>query len=103
MANLNNRLRLVSDSDAHLRTIIANLEQTRVSLVESANPEAAQILAVAILQLRMRLHRVADAELKALCQAMQLQEADRARKAEELASKDRPSAGRGSRWPNSIK
>jgi signal transduction histidine kinase len=92
-------LRLVSDSDAHLRSIIATLEQSRASLVESANPEAAQILAVAILQLRMRLHRVADSELKALCQALQLQQADRARKAAELALKDTRRAGRYSRLP----
>ena len=102
MAHSDNRLRLVSDSDAHLRSVIANLEENRTALVQSANPEAAQILAVAILQLRMRLHRVADSELKALCQAVQLQEADRARKAGELASKSRRLTGRDSRLPNSI-
>jgi signal transduction histidine kinase len=103
VAHSDNRLRLVSDSDAHLRSVIANLEENRAALVQSANPEAAQILAVAILQLRMRLHRVADSELKALCQAVQLQEADRARKAGELASKHRRQTGRDSRLPNSIK
>ena len=91
VTNSDNRLRLVSDSDAHLRSIIAKLEESRAALVESANPEAAQILAVAILQLRMRLHRVADSELKVLCQAVQLQEADRAKKAEDVTcAKDRP-------------
>jgi signal transduction histidine kinase len=88
---------LVSDSEAHLRSVIANLEESRAALVASANPEAAQILAMAILQLRMRLHRVADSELKALCQAVQLQEADRAKKADGRASKDRPLTGRDSR------
>jgi hypothetical protein len=92
-------LRLVSDSDAHLRAIIATLEQSRASLVESANPEAAQILAVAILQLRMRLNRVADAELNALCDALQLEQAHRARKAAELALKDARRPGRHSRLP----
>jgi hypothetical protein len=96
-------LRLVSNSDAQLRSVIASLEESRAALLQSANPEAAQILAMAVLQLRMRLHRVADAELKALCQAVQLQEADRAKKADGPASKDRPLSGRGSRWPNSIK
>jgi hypothetical protein len=99
-ASSDNRLRLVSDSDAHLRGVIATLEENRVSLVESANPEAAQILSLAILQLRMRLHRIDDAELEALCEAVQLQQADRTRKAAELASK---SAGRWSRWPNLVK
>jgi signal transduction histidine kinase len=103
VANSDNRLRLVSDSDAHLRSIIANLEESRAALVESANPEAAQILAMAILQLRMRLHHVADSELKVLCQAVQIQEADRAKRAGELASKDSPVTKRVSRWPNSIK
>ena len=98
-ANSDNRLRLVSDSDAHLRGVIATLEENRVSLAESANPEAAQILSLAILQLRLRLNRIGNAELEALCDAVQLQQADRARKAAELASKDRRLAGRWSHWP----
>ena len=98
MANSNNRLRLVSDSDARLRSIIASIEENRVALTESASPEAAQLLTMAILQLRMRLHRVADSELKALCQALQCQEAQRPKK-----SDDRPLTGRGPRWPSSVK
>src|SRR6185369_16459006 len=86
MAGSDTRLRLVSDSDANLRAVIATLEENRARLVESGNPEAAQILAVAILQLRMRLHRIGDAELEALCEAMQLRQANRARKAAEHAS-----------------
>jgi hypothetical protein len=93
-------LRLVSDSDAHLRGVIATLEESRVSLAQSGNPEAAQILSLAILQLRMRLHRIDDVELEALCEAVQLQQADRKRKAAELASKN---AERWSRWPNLVK
>jgi signal transduction histidine kinase len=103
VASSDNRLRLVSDSEANLRSVIATLEQNRVSLVESANPEAAQILAVAILQLRMRLNRIADSELKALCQAVQIQQAHKARKAAERASKDGRLAERWSRWPGIVK
>jgi hypothetical protein len=103
VANSDNRLRLVSDSEAHLRSIIATLEENRAALVESSNLEAAQILAVAILQLRMRLHGIDGSELKAFCQAVQLHEADRAKKASELASKDRSATKHDSRWPNSIK
>ena len=99
MTASDNRLRLVSDSDAHLRAVIATLEENRVALLQSANPEAAQILAMAILQLRMRLHGIGDAELEALCEAVQLQQANRARKAAELASKDE----RYPRWPSSLK
>lgn len=101
MTNSDNRLRLVSDSDGRLRAIIATLEESRAELADSANPEAAQILAVAILQLRMRLHRIADSELKSLCQAVALQEAERAKKAEDLALKEGRFSRRG--WPNSVK
>jgi hypothetical protein len=97
-----NRLRLVSDSEAHLRSIITTLDENRAALVESSNLEAAQILGVAILQLRMRLHGIDGSELKAFCQAMQLHEADKARKVADLTAKDKSVTKRGSRWPNSI-
>jgi hypothetical protein len=103
VTNSDNRLRLVSDSEAHLRSIIATLEENRAALVESSNLEAAQILALAILQLRMRLHGIDGSELKAFCQAVQLHEAERAKKAVELASKDRSVTKHASHWPNSIK
>jgi hypothetical protein len=103
VTNSDNRLRLVSDSEAHLSSIIATIEENRAALVESSNLEAAQILAIAILQLRMRLHGIDGSELKDFCQAMQLHEADRAKKAAELVSKDRSFTKRHSRWPNLIK
>jgi hypothetical protein len=98
-----NRLRLVSDSEAQLRSIIATLEENRAALVESSNLETAEILAVAILQLRMRLHGIDGSELKAFCQAVQLHEVERARRAGDRSSKDRSSTSPASRWPNSIK
>jgi hypothetical protein len=103
VANSDNRLRLISDSEAHLRSIIATLEENRASLVESSNLEAAQILAIAILQLRMRLHGIDGSELKAFCQAVELHEAERARRTGELSSKDRFSKRAASRWPNLVK
>ena len=103
VTNSDNRLRLVSDSEAHLRSIIAALEENRAALVESANLEAAQILAVAILQLRMQLHGIDGSELKAFCQAVELHEAERARKTGDFAPKDRSSTRRASRWPYSVK
>jgi hypothetical protein len=103
VANSDNRLRLVSDSEAHLRSIIATLEENRAALVESSNLEAAQILAVAILQLRMQLHGIDGSELKAFCQAVQVHEAERARKTGELTSRDRLSTRAASRWPNLVK
>jgi hypothetical protein len=98
-----NRLRLVSDSEAQLRSIIATLEENRAALVESSNLEAAEILAVAILQLRMRLHGIDGSELKAFCQAVQLHEVERARRAGDRSSQDRSPTRPASRWPNSIK
>jgi hypothetical protein len=103
VSNSDNRLRLVSDSEAHLRSIIATLEENRAALVESTNLEAAQILAVAILQLRMQLHGIDGSELKAFCQAVQLHEAERARRTGDLASRDRFSTRSASRWPNLVK
>jgi hypothetical protein len=103
VANSDNRLRLVSDSEAHLRSILATLEENRAALVESSNLEAAQILAVAILQLRMQLHGIDGSELKAFCQAVQVHEAERAKKMADLASRDRSPTRRASRWPYSIK
>jgi hypothetical protein len=98
-----NRLRLVSDSEAQLRLIIATLEENRAALVESSNAEAAEILAVAILQLRMRLHGIDGSELKAFCQAVQLHEVERARRAGDRSSRDRSPTRPASHWPNSIK
>ena len=60
----------VSDSDQRLRSIIASLEEFQVYLAGNANRDAAQLLAIAVLQLRMRIHQIADSELKALCDAM---------------------------------
>jgi signal transduction histidine kinase len=99
VANSNNRLRLVSDSDARLRSIIAALEESRTELAEGVNPEAAQILAVAILQLRIRLHRIADCELNAFCHAV-VQETERSKKSHSLKNGSLPG---GSRRPHSIK
>lgn len=98
MANSDNRLRLVSDSDVRLRSIIATLEKSRAELAESANSEAAQILDVAILQLRMRLYRIAASELDVLCDGVLLQEAERSKKSDELNNGN--AAGRRSRRPN---
>src|SRR5882724_2993179 len=103
VSNSDNRLRLVSDSEAHLRSIIATLEENRAALVESCNLEAAQILAVAILQLRMRLHGIDGSELKAFCQAVELHEAERARRTGDVPSRDRSPTRRASRWPYSVK
>jgi hypothetical protein len=60
----------VPDTDRRLRSIVASLEEFQEFLSCSANRDAAQLLAIAVLQLRMRIHQIADSELRALCDAM---------------------------------
>jgi hypothetical protein len=60
----------VANSEERLHSILATLEECRAVLVQSGNRETAQLVSVAILELRMKLNRVADLELKALCDAM---------------------------------
>ena len=61
---------LVASSEERLHSVLAALEQCRVVLTDSADRETAQLLSVAILQLRMKLNQVSDQDLKALCDAM---------------------------------
>jgi hypothetical protein len=60
----------VASSEQRLHSVLATLEQCRAVLADSTNRETAQLVSVAILQLRMTLNRIADSELKALCDAM---------------------------------
>jgi hypothetical protein len=60
----------VFDSDERLLPVLATLEECRAGLASNGNPETAHLVAVAILDLRMRLNRITDAELKALCDEM---------------------------------
>jgi len=61
---------LVANSEERLHSVLATLEQCRAVLTDSTNRETVQLLSLAILQLRMKLNQVGDAELKALCDAM---------------------------------
>ena len=61
---------LVANSEERLHSVLTALEQCRAVLTDSTDRETAQLLSVAILQLRMKLNRIADSELKALCDAM---------------------------------
>ena len=60
----------VANSEERLHVILASLEQCRVGLIDSSSPETAQLVSVAILELRMKLNRITDQELRALCDAM---------------------------------
>ncbi len=60
----------MASSEQKLHSTLATLEQCRAVLLASASRETAHLVSVAILQLRMKLNRIADSELKALCDAM---------------------------------
>lgn len=61
---------LAANSGQQLQSVLATLEQCRVVLVDSKDPETAQFVSVAMLQLRMNLNQITDSELKALSDAM---------------------------------
>jgi hypothetical protein len=53
-----------------MHSILATLEACRAALIDSSDRETALLVSVAILELRMKLNRIADVELKALCDAL---------------------------------
>ena len=61
---------LVANSEERLHSVLATLEQCRTVLIDSGNRESAQLLSVAVLGLRMKINRIGDSELKALCDEM---------------------------------
>jgi hypothetical protein len=61
---------LVANSEQRLHSVLATLEECRSALVASRDRDTALLVSVAILELRMKLNRVAGSELKALCDAM---------------------------------
>ena len=67
---LGNGRTAVADSEERLQSILAVLEECQTGLVECASAEAAHLLALAILEIRIKLNRVSDLELKALCDAI---------------------------------
>ena len=60
----------MTDSEQRLHSILITLEECRAGLIETGNRETARFVGVAILDIRMRLNRIGDSELKALCDAM---------------------------------
>jgi hypothetical protein len=60
----------VANSERGLHSVLTTLEGCRAALTDRAERETAQLLSVAILQLRMKLHHIADSELRDLCDAM---------------------------------
>jgi hypothetical protein len=60
----------VTNSDEQLLSVLATLEGCRATLVANGNRETAQLVSVAILELRMKLGGIDDDDLKALCDEM---------------------------------
>jgi hypothetical protein len=60
----------VANSEQRLHSVLATLEECRAVLIDSSDQETALLVSVAVLDLRMKLNRVANSELKALCDAM---------------------------------
>jgi hypothetical protein len=65
----------VANSEQRLQSVLATLEECRAALMESSDRQTALLVSLAILELRMKLNRIADSELKALCDAMVSDEA----------------------------
>jgi hypothetical protein len=53
-----------------LLSILEMLEECRAALLVGGNRDSAHLVSVAILDVKMRLHRIADVELRALCDEM---------------------------------
>jgi hypothetical protein len=65
----------VANSEQRLHSVLGTLEECRAALIGSNDRETALSVSVAILKLRMKLNRMADSELKALCDAISPDEA----------------------------
>jgi len=57
-------------SDERLLAILETLEECRAGLLSDGHRDSAQLLSVAILDVRMRLNHIGDVELRALCDEM---------------------------------
>jgi len=64
----------VVNSDEQLLTVLETLEECRAALLDTGKNDTAHMVSVAILDLRMKLNRIADSELKALCEEIMLPE-----------------------------
>jgi hypothetical protein len=60
----------VANSDEQMIAVLTTLEQCRAALAASGNRESAHLVSVAILDLRMKLNRLSEEDLKSLCDEM---------------------------------
>ncbi len=76
----------VTNLDEHLLSILAKLEECRAALLTSSTPETAELVSVAILELRMKLNGIDGAELKALCDELMARAGDEPERQRDLRS-----------------
>ena len=60
----------MADCEENLLAVLATLEECHAALVLNGDQDTAQLVSVAILELRIKLNRIEDSELKALCDAI---------------------------------
>ena len=60
----------MTNSEEKLHAVLATLEECQAALVLGGDRDTAQLVSVAILELRIKLNRIEDSELKALCDAV---------------------------------
>jgi hypothetical protein len=61
---------LVTNSEERLQAVLVTLSECKAALILSGDRDTAQLVSVAILELRIKLNRIEDSELKALCDAV---------------------------------
>jgi hypothetical protein len=88
----------VDSSEEKMHEILATLEECQTVLALSGDRDTAQLVSVAILELRIKLNRIQDSELKILCDAM-LGEVE----ATQIPYHPRSQEGRRARPPVSLK
>jgi hypothetical protein len=81
-----------------MHEVLVTLEECQKTLALGGDRGTAQLVAVAILELRIKLNRIQESEFRLLCDAM-LQEAQ----ASHLAYQPRPEEGPPARGPVSLK
>lgn len=60
----------MANTDEQMLAVLSTLEQCRAALIAAGNRDTAQLVSVAVLELRMKLNHVDDDDLKNLCDAM---------------------------------
>ena len=77
-------------SNERLTSILEMLEECRAELAACGNRDSADLVSMAILDVRMRLHRIGDAELRELCDEMLADGSPRPRDTKLGAGRKRP-------------